>query len=273
MPEPSERFFRSGTLRIHVRIWGDPAAPPLIIVHGLRDHSHSFDDLARGLLDRFHVYALDLRGHGDSETTPYYAFGHFVLDLHNCIRAAHRAAGPGGALDGREIVVCGIVPARIVMSRAQPPRSVWRRRWLIDICIVRSPAPARTSTRLLRLRERNPGCARTGDGWRGSARAREGGCAVKFTPCSARWPHRAVQPRVRPGLLAPHRGPTLIVHGAESGEFWRRKRNAIYLEPDDLARRLACFRDHRFLEIAGAGHMVHFDRPRELVTAIRDFLP
>ena len=45
-----------------------------------------------------------------------------------------------------------------------------------------------------------------------------------------------------------------------------------YLEPDDLQRRLASFRDARFLEIAGAGHMVHFDRPRELVTAIRRFL-
>src|SRR5258708_37443401 len=87
MPEYAERFFRSGALRIHVRDWGDPAAPPLIVVHGLRDHSHSFDDLARGLLDRFRVYAIDLRGHGDSETTPYYAFGHFVLDLHNFVRA------------------------------------------------------------------------------------------------------------------------------------------------------------------------------------------
>ena len=86
MPEFSERFFRSGTLRIHFRDWGD-GAPPLIIVHGLRDHSHSFDDLARGLLDRFRVLALDLRGHGDSETTPYYGFGHFVLDLHNFVRA------------------------------------------------------------------------------------------------------------------------------------------------------------------------------------------
>ena len=45
MPEYSERFFRSGTLRIHFRDWGNSDAPPLILVHGLRDHSHSFDDL------------------------------------------------------------------------------------------------------------------------------------------------------------------------------------------------------------------------------------
>jgi hypothetical protein len=30
MPEYSERFFRSGTLRIHFRDWGHPEAPPLI---------------------------------------------------------------------------------------------------------------------------------------------------------------------------------------------------------------------------------------------------
>jgi pimeloyl-ACP methyl ester carboxylesterase len=64
----------------------------------------------------------------------------------------------------------------------------------------------------------------------------------------------------------------LIVHGSESGEFWRSRPAAIYLEPDDLARRLACFRNARFVEIAGAGHMVHFDRPRELLASVRQFL-
>jgi pimeloyl-ACP methyl ester carboxylesterase len=66
--------------------------------------------------------------------------------------------------------------------------------------------------------------------------------------------------------------PALIIHGAESGEFWRSKAGAPYLDPDDLQRRLDCFRDHRFVDLPGAGHMVHFDRPRELIAAIREFL-
>ena len=66
--------------------------------------------------------------------------------------------------------------------------------------------------------------------------------------------------------------PTLVVHGTESGEFWRGTPGAVYLAADDRAQRLACFPDVRFTEIAGAGHMVHFDRPRELLTAIRAFL-
>lgn len=68
------------------------------------------------------------------------------------------------------------------------------------------------------------------------------------------------------------KAPTLIIHGGESGEFWRSKPAAIYLDPEDLARRLACFADARFREIAGAGHMVHFDQPRALVTTLREFL-
>ena len=67
--------------------------------------------------------------------------------------------------------------------------------------------------------------------------------------------------------------PTLIVHGAESGEFWRGTAGR------DLPRARrprapprAASANARFVEIAGAGHMVHFDRPRELVTAMRDFL-
>jgi pimeloyl-ACP methyl ester carboxylesterase len=66
--------------------------------------------------------------------------------------------------------------------------------------------------------------------------------------------------------------PTLLVHGAESGEFWRGKPGLPYLDADDLARRRACFRDHQFVEIPGAGHMVHFDRPEELLSAVRAFL-
>jgi pimeloyl-ACP methyl ester carboxylesterase len=62
------------------------------------------------------------------------------------------------------------------------------------------------------------------------------------------------------------------VHGTESGAFWRGKPGSVYLDREDLARRVACFRDARVIEIAGAGHMVHFDRPGELTEALRAFL-
>jgi pimeloyl-ACP methyl ester carboxylesterase len=35
---------------------------------------------------------------------------------------------------------------------------------------------------------------------------------------------------------------------------------------------VGAFRDLRVVEIAGAGHMVHFDRPDDLAATIREFL-
>ena len=291
MPEFAERFFRSGALRIHVREWGDPALPPLVLVHGLRDHSHSFDDLARGLLDRFRVLALDLRGHGDSETTPYYAFGHFVLDLHNLVRAL-RLARPvlvghsmGGEIVARLAGAFPDVTAKVVLIEGlgPPPRDIadevrstvdgFAR---IDRALAGQPGLADLDAAYRRLRERNPRL--TEQKARELAllgtRAREDGTLEwKFDAMLTTM--AVTDPFDLDFAMAFWRriaAPVLVVHGAESGEFWRRAPGGVYLEPGDLRRRLGCFREVRFVEIAGAGHMVHFDRPRELLTAIRDFL-
>jgi pimeloyl-ACP methyl ester carboxylesterase len=291
MPQYSERFFRSGTLRIHFRDWGNPDAPPLIIVHGLRDHSHSFDDLAEALSARFHVLALDLRGHGDSETTPYYAFGHFVLDVHNMVRAL-RLQDPVliGHSMGGEVVAhyAGCfpdVPARLVIIEGlgPPPHGIDEEvRWTVngfartDRAFVGPPGLKDLEAAYRRLRERNPRLpeAKARELALLGTRAREDGALewkfdAMLTTMSLAGPFNLEYAKALWRRIA---APTLIVHGAESGEFWHSRRGAIYLEADDLAQRLACFRDAQFVELAGAGHMVHFDRPHELLTAIRRFL-
>ncbi|GAA0901222.1 alpha/beta hydrolase [Luteibacter anthropi] len=50
--------------------WGQPDAPPLLLVHGWLDNAASFSLLAPWLADRFHVIALDLPGHGHSQHLP-----------------------------------------------------------------------------------------------------------------------------------------------------------------------------------------------------------
>ena len=54
-------------LRMHLLEWGDPAAPPVILLHGGNQSAHSWDLVSLHLADRYHVYALDQRGHGDTE--------------------------------------------------------------------------------------------------------------------------------------------------------------------------------------------------------------
>jgi pimeloyl-ACP methyl ester carboxylesterase len=54
-------------MRFHFTEWGDPDAPPVLMLHGGNQSSHSWDLVSLHLSNRFHVYALDQRGHGDTE--------------------------------------------------------------------------------------------------------------------------------------------------------------------------------------------------------------
>src|SRR5713226_5309386 len=63
--------------------YGGTGRQPLLLVHGGSAHAHWWDFVAPALTDRFHVLALDLRGHGDSAWTADWAYGtrHYVADL------------------------------------------------------------------------------------------------------------------------------------------------------------------------------------------------
>ena len=70
---------------------------------------------------------------------------------------------------------------------------------------------------------------------------------------------------------------SLVITAGRSGAFWRERRGMKAAEdggmsPAERLRRVACFRDARHVEIADAGHMVHFDAPEELNRAILEFL-
>ena len=53
--------------RFHFLEWGDPGAPPVVVLHGGNQSAHSWDLVSLHLASRYHVFALDQRGHGDSE--------------------------------------------------------------------------------------------------------------------------------------------------------------------------------------------------------------
>jgi pimeloyl-ACP methyl ester carboxylesterase len=53
--------------RFHYLEWGEPGRPPVLLLHGGNQSAHSWDLVSLHLSDRYHVLALDQRGHGDSE--------------------------------------------------------------------------------------------------------------------------------------------------------------------------------------------------------------
>ena len=80
---PITNSFISQRLRLNYVDWGNADAPPLLLVHGGRDHARSWDWVAEELRHDWHIIAPDLRGHGDSAWSPdgNYEMSAFVYDL------------------------------------------------------------------------------------------------------------------------------------------------------------------------------------------------
>lgn len=77
------RTFEAGKLALHALEWGDAARPGILMLHGGAAHAHWFDRVADAFAARFHVLALDQRGHGESQwpVPPAYATEDFAGDL------------------------------------------------------------------------------------------------------------------------------------------------------------------------------------------------
>jgi esterase len=71
---PADRFITVNGLRIHYLEWGTSGRQPLILLHGIARVAHTFDHLAPHFSRRYHVIAVDMRGHGDSGWDPKQAY-------------------------------------------------------------------------------------------------------------------------------------------------------------------------------------------------------
>ncbi|MSP00237.1 MAG: alpha/beta hydrolase [Acetobacteraceae bacterium] len=70
LARPTSERVTIGGLELRYLDWGNPAAPPLVCVHGYTSSADAFNGFARHFRDRFHIVALDVRGHGESAWSP-----------------------------------------------------------------------------------------------------------------------------------------------------------------------------------------------------------
>jgi pimeloyl-ACP methyl ester carboxylesterase len=68
--QPSEGEVKVNGLRLHYFQWKGAGTRPLVLMHGLRDYAYYWQDFANRLMDEFHIFAPDIRGHGESEFAP-----------------------------------------------------------------------------------------------------------------------------------------------------------------------------------------------------------
>ena len=83
IPGPTSHAYFSQRLRLHYVDWGNADAPPLLLVHGGRDHCRNWDWVAEALREDWHIIAPDLRGHGDSQWMigGSYGLSDYVYDI------------------------------------------------------------------------------------------------------------------------------------------------------------------------------------------------
>jgi esterase len=77
---PTSRHLEINALKFHYLDWGGDG-PPLVMLHGLTGHARTWDHTAAAVSDRYHVFALDQRGHGDTDWAPGYGITAMVGDL------------------------------------------------------------------------------------------------------------------------------------------------------------------------------------------------
>ena len=287
MPGPASHSYFSHRLRLHYVDWGNEGAPPLVLVHGGRDHCRNWDWVAARLRDRYHVIAPDLRGHGDSEWAvgSSYALSEYVYDLAQLIHQTGVAPVPivGHSLGGmialryagiypdnvtRLVAIEGLGGTREMLAKAAAKRPDERLgKWIELTRGLSGRLPRRYDSlehAYRRMEEENPHL--TAEQARhltvhGANQNEDGTFSWKFDNYVRIFPAFDLPEDQVHALWARIACPTLLVRGTES---WAE-------DPRDDGR-ADHFQNVQVLNIDGAGHWSHHDQTDVFMAALDEFL-
>ena len=287
MPGPTSHTFFSQRLRLHYVDWGNPTRPPLLMLHGGRDHCRNWDWAAAALRDEWHIIAPDLRGHGDSQwsTDGGYTMAGYIYDLAQLVhrqrlapvtivahslggQVALRYAGIYPDTVARLVAIEGLGPSPARL-RAGGAKTIVERmdEWVAEQRGLAARLPRRYASiedAFGRMQGENPHL--TAEQARhltvhGANQNEDGTYSWKFDNYVRAWPPYDMQGRDIQLLWSRITCPTLLLYGKES--------QAGDPAEDGRARH---FRNVRVAGIDRAGHWLHHDRLDDFLRLLRDFL-
>jgi len=286
MPGPTSHTYYSQRLRLHYVDWGNAGKPPLLLLHGGRDHCRNWDWTAEALQEDWHIVAPDLRGHGDSQWSPdgSYTMAGYIYDLAQLIHQQRLtpvtiiAHSLGGNIALRYAgIYPGTVARLVAIEGLGPPRRIRESRygksidqrmddWIQEQRALAGRLPRRYASiedAFRRMQEENPHLS--------AAQARhltvqgvnqneDGTYSWKFDNYVRAWPPYDMSGRDIAALWSRIACPTLLLYGKESQSG----------NPAEDGR-AEPFRHATVVGIDKAGHWLHHDQLGEFLAVVREF--
>lgn len=282
--EPVSHYYYSDRLKLQFWDWGQDRLPPLLLVHGGLDHARNWDWVARSLREHFHVYAMDLRGHGNSAWAPgaLYSVAEHVFDVSTLVDTL--GAAPisliGHSLGGiLTLLYSGLYPDRVrkviaieglglpPAHRIHKPAPERMRAWMESVRQNDKLEPRsypNLEAAVERMKEANPHLSDEvarhltlhGTNWNA-----DGSLSWKFdnyVRCLPPYGHDMNEQRA---IYSEITCPALLVWGRES-----------WLPDPDTDERALVIPNRRVLKVADAGHWVHHDRLELFLEESKRFL-
>jgi pimeloyl-ACP methyl ester carboxylesterase len=273
--QPKDKTVTANGLKLHYLDWGTAGKTPMLLLHGLRGHSHSWDDLSAAMCQEFHVLALDQRGRGESDWALEgdYSTDAFVADLAAFSDALNLDSFVliGHSMGGRnsiaftskypakvqKLVVVDIGPVvdpkggeRIVREIKAVPEEFDS---FEDIFQYMNKQNRFASEAVLRRRLRYASKEMPNGkfGWRYDLAIRE----------ERRRGTGAAPPDLNPAWQG-IKCPTLVVRGVESD----------LLSPQAAKQMIEAIPNSQLVEVQKSGHMVMEDNPSDFIVAVSGFL-
>jgi pimeloyl-ACP methyl ester carboxylesterase len=253
------RFETAGSLTLHVAEL--PARrPPAILMHGIGMDWRVWQATSRRLGPHFHLYLVDLRGHGQSDKPDRgYSLAHYAADIEDLV----------DRLGLKQATVIGSSLGGMVAAAMEVPEDIVSRRILVDPPLtggpVRDPALYRDILRLKHestesleklLARLNPGAGAffprvMAEMWRSTA---DGVVAEMLedphyfdVSSSLRW----------------NTSPTLLLQGDPGAGG--------VLTDAQAAATLKLLSRGELIRVPGAGHAIHADKPVEFTRIVLEF--